>query len=217
MVVGRPPLDHRTRPSDGIRGVVVVLWIAAAFFLGLSIGNQLSVIDNTTTTLWRNIEESSARPNTILLPNTNCTTSTTTTTIGSSAHSKLLLPVVVPETKPTATTTYYSGFNSTTTIQSETTTTAVGLGTRIVYLSQGPAKSYPVWKKLVDAISEKKNAVFLYHSYDEDCEGCLYQAGTTLSEGRNLVVFAAAKTTDWNTYKYVVVLLDSSTSTRNSK
>jgi hypothetical protein len=108
--------------------------------------------------------------------------------------------------------------STTTTTHIETTTTAANsaaaaadLGTRIAYLSQGQAKSYPVWKKLFDAISgEEKNAVFFYHSYDKDCEGCLYQAGTTMSEGRNLVVLAAANSTnmDWNTYKYVVMLDD---------
>jgi hypothetical protein len=74
----------------------------------------------------------------------------------------------------------------------------------------GAAKSYSVWKELFDAISEEKDAVFFYHSYDEDCEGCIHKVGTTLSEGRNLVVSAAANASkiDWNTYKYVVVLDD---------
>jgi hypothetical protein len=91
---------------------------------------------------------------------------------------------------------------STTTTQIETTPAV--LGTPITYLSQGQAKSYPVWKKLFDAILEKKNAVFLYHSYDKDCEGCLYQAGMTMSEGQNLVVSAATNSTNinWNMYKY---------------
>jgi hypothetical protein len=216
MVVVRQPQDHHTR-FPGVR-IAVLLWIALAFFLGLSIDNQSSdvVYKQGTTMIFANINSATS----------------TTPTIESSAPSKL--PLIEPETlatsnadpvtetsKATTATTYHSGFKSTTTTTEIETTDAAGLGTRIAYLSQGQAKSYPVWKERFDAISENKNAVFLYHSFDEDCEGCLYQAGTTVSEGRNLVLSAAANSTnmDWNTYKYVVMfdddilLLNSSSST----
>jgi hypothetical protein len=58
----------------------------------------------------------------------------------------------------------------------------------VVYLSQGPAASY---QRLQRRFRSLPGAVFFYHSYDENCTGCIFQPGTTLPEGRNLVLKSA--------------------------
>jgi hypothetical protein len=57
-----------------------------------------------------------------------------------------------------------------------------------VYLSQGPASSYTRLKQRFGALP---NALFFYHSYDQDCDGCIYLANSTLPQGRNLVLQTA--------------------------
>ncbi|KAG7354948.1 hypothetical protein IV203_004304 [Nitzschia inconspicua] len=58
----------------------------------------------------------------------------------------------------------------------------------IVYLSQGPASSYI---RLQHRFNNLPNALFFYHSYDQECNGCIFLANTTLPRGRNLVLMTA--------------------------
>lgn len=74
----------------------------------------------------------------------------------------------------------------------------------IVYFSQGPAKAYPSLKKRVDKFSPEGTAVFFYHSYDEDCDGCIFKKGTTFAEGWNLVAKTALLSPFADQMKYFV-------------
>ena len=57
---------------------------------------------------------------------------------------------------------------------------------RIAYLVQGPQASAQVWKARIDAIGE--SATLLYHSFDKNCEICIFEKGTSFSFGRNLLL-----------------------------
>lgn len=61
----------------------------------------------------------------------------------------------------------------------------------IVYVSQGPASSYQRlisrFNRIFGNTRHNNTWKFFYHSYDRDCEGCIFQNGTTYAEGWNLV------------------------------
>jgi hypothetical protein len=81
---------------------------------------------------------------------------------------------------------------------------------RIAYVSQGPAKSYPVLKKQFDTLMLEvpDTASFFFHSYDEDCDGCIFQPKTTPEMGRNIALKAATQSPFWNNFKYIVMFDD---------
>lgn len=56
----------------------------------------------------------------------------------------------------------------------------------VLYLVQGPARNYTVWKERINSIGE--TALILYHSFDEPCQGCIFQSGTNFASGRNLLL-----------------------------
>lgn len=58
----------------------------------------------------------------------------------------------------------------------------------IVYLVQGPANNFLKWAMLINPLP---NASLIYHSFDENCTGCLYAKGTTFASGRNLLLQSA--------------------------
>jgi hypothetical protein len=80
---------------------------------------------------------------------------------------------------------------------------------QVVYLSQGPAASYA---RLSERFQALPNALFFYHSYDQDCRGCIFQANTTLPKGRNLVLKTAyttlAKSSTLDRVKFFVMMDD---------
>jgi hypothetical protein len=51
-------------------------------------------------------------------------------------------------------------------------------------------------------------ASFFFHSYDEDCDGCIFQPKTTLAMGRNIALKAATQSPLWNDFKYIVMFDD---------
>ena len=79
----------------------------------------------------------------------------------------------------------------------------------IVYLSQGPASSYARLSKRFQSFPAAR---FFYHSYDRDCDGCIFQANTTLPRGRNLVLKTAYNTLTNNNVldrvKYFIMMDD---------
>ena len=88
----------------------------------------------------------------------------------------------------------------------------------IAYITMGTAQSCQHLKqrfqKLLGSPSDGTNNsyVFICHSYDEDCDDCIFQHGTSYAEGKNIIVKAlvnnAATTTKeerlWDRVKYVV-------------
>ena len=80
-------------------------------------------------------------------------------------------------------------------------TSSSSLPPMIVYFSQGPAKNYKVLKGRFQkafvhtTVPSSSSYQFYYHSYDEDCDGCIYQPNTTFAEGWNLVVKTAIQNT----------------------
>ena len=79
----------------------------------------------------------------------------------------------------------------------------------IVYLSQGPASSYA---QLSQRFQSLPNALFYYHSYDQDCPGCIFQPNSTLPKGRNLVLKTAYNSLSHNNtldqVKYFIMMDD---------
>lgn len=74
----------------------------------------------------------------------------------------------------------------------------------IAYLSQGPAASYRILAdRLRDELPEETYVLF-YHSFDHDCDGCLFQKGTSFAAGKNILIKALAKSQHWANIKYVV-------------
>lgn len=67
----------------------------------------------------------------------------------------------------------------------------------IAYVSQGPASQYPILKERFEHLLPKGTWAFFYHSYDEDCEGCLFQSNTSFAEGKNLAIHAAVTSQIW--------------------
>jgi hypothetical protein len=79
----------------------------------------------------------------------------------------------------------------------------------ICYVSQGHAKMYGRIKERLEFASDERGTYRLYfHSYDKDCEGCLFQYHTTPAEGRNIAVHAAVTSPDWDKCRYLVVFDD---------
>ncbi len=60
---------------------------------------------------------------------------------------------------------------------------------RIAYLVQGPSASAQIWKARIDAMGE--SATLLYHSFDKNCDICIFEKGTSFSYGRNLLLLHA--------------------------
>jgi hypothetical protein len=65
-------------------------------------------------------------------------------------------------------------------------------GDKIAYLTQGPAKNYDAIAKRFENLGE--SAILFYHSFDEKCNGCIFQAKTSFASGRNLLLKAAYNT-----------------------
>jgi hypothetical protein len=93
-----------------------------------------------------------------------------------------------PETVPPATTIPVSATPAPVLPKQTTLATKKQNGERnvIAYLSQGRASRYNGLQETFEKIGPA--AKFIYHSYDEDCEGCLFQNGTNVSTGRNLLL-----------------------------
>jgi len=56
----------------------------------------------------------------------------------------------------------------------------------ILYLVQGPAKFAKKWKARITAMG--KGTRVLYHSYDADCDDCIFDSTTNFASGRNLLL-----------------------------
>jgi hypothetical protein len=67
----------------------------------------------------------------------------------------------------------------------------------IAWLSMGPAKEY---QTLRDRFAAMEHVEFYYHSYDEPCDGCIFQNRTSFPEGRNLLLQTALTTNPHSKY-----------------
>ena len=62
----------------------------------------------------------------------------------------------------------------------------------IGYMTQGPAKDYDrLAKRFEKAFNGTSSHRFFYHSYDEDCEACIFLNKSTHAEGLNVLSKAA--------------------------
>jgi hypothetical protein len=65
--------------------------------------------------------------------------------------------------------------------------------TRIAYISQGRANAYIDLKKRFEQVVDNETSAFFFHSFDKNCNGCAFQANTTLAMGRNIGLKEAIK------------------------
>lgn len=72
----------------------------------------------------------------------------------------------------------------------------------ICYGSQGPAKSFAGLQSRFERSLPNGTYAFFYHSFDEVCDGCVFQKGTTFSEGKNIATKAAMTSPIWRRCKY---------------
>jgi hypothetical protein len=79
---------------------------------------------------------------------------------------------------------------------------------KIAYISMGEAKNYNMLRERFEKLLDHNTFRFFYHSYDEDCDGCVFQHKTSASEGRNLAVKAAIDSKDYESFKYFVIFDD---------
>lgn len=61
---------------------------------------------------------------------------------------------------------------------------------KVAWMVEGPAKYAPIWQH---RMAHLHNFVLLYHSFDEDCKGCIFNPHTTISSGKNLLLREALK------------------------
>lgn len=55
---------------------------------------------------------------------------------------------------------------------------------QVVWIGQGPAANATKWLSFARSVPL---ATLFYHSYDADCDGCIYAKGTTYATGRNML------------------------------
>jgi hypothetical protein len=79
---------------------------------------------------------------------------------------------------------------------------------RIAYISQGRANAYINLKNRFEQVVDNETSAFFFHSFDENCNGCAFQANTTLAMGRNIGLKEAINSPLWDTFKYVVFFDD---------
>jgi hypothetical protein len=80
---------------------------------------------------------------------------------------------------------------------------------KIAYISMGEAKNYKKIKERFERLLDRNTFRFFYHSYDEDCDGCLFLHKSAVSEGRNLAVKAAIDDSkNYESFKYFVIFDD---------
>lgn len=81
----------------------------------------------------------------------------------------------------------------------------------IAYASQGPAKSYMILKQRFERAfgsEEDGKYRFYFHSFDEDCDGCIFQYKTSLARGKNILIKAIVHAPEYHRFKYVAVFDD---------
>jgi hypothetical protein len=71
----------------------------------------------------------------------------------------------------------------------------------IVWFGQGPASDAMIWE---NRFALDRSAKLFYHSYDEDCEICLFKNNTNFAFGRNMALREALKGMDWKYIRYFV-------------
>uniref|UniRef100_A0A7S2HEZ8 Uncharacterized protein n=1 Tax=Helicotheca tamesis TaxID=374047 RepID=A0A7S2HEZ8_9STRA len=77
----------------------------------------------------------------------------------------------------------------------------------IAYLTQGPAQAcLKLKQRFQDLLLPAESYLFICHSYDEDCDGCIFQPKTSFAEGKNIIVKTLVNSTleVWDRVKYVV-------------
>lgn len=75
---------------------------------------------------------------------------------------------------------------------------------KIVYMLQGKAVHGFEWMHLINELGPQ--AIIHYHSFDEECEACIYRNDTTYSSGKNLLLRHVLKAEDYDHVKYFVAL-----------
>ena len=101
------------------------------------------------------------------------------------------------------TTTTSSGSSHANKNQSETNNDDI-----IAWLTMGPARNYaPIASRFANFTSSSSNnnkAKLFYHSFDEPCEGCIFEPKTSFAEGRNLLLETALNYTMNNDDNYSI-------------
>lgn len=81
----------------------------------------------------------------------------------------------------------------------------------IAYATQGHAKAYaPLKERFQQALGTEQDGHyrFYFHSFDEDCNGCIFQHNTTLARGKNILIKTIASVPEYQRFKYVAIFDD---------
>lgn len=81
-------------------------------------------------------------------------------------------------------------------------------GDIIVYASQGPASTYPILKERFEKLLDPKTYRLFYHSFDVDCDGCIFQHKTSFAEGKNILMKAIVSSEEFERFKYIALFDD---------
>ncbi|CAJ1959224.1 unnamed protein product [Cylindrotheca closterium] len=73
----------------------------------------------------------------------------------------------------------------------------------ICYVSMGEAKQFQAHKARMESQFATNTSVFLYHSYDEDCDGCIFKKNSKYAEGKNMIVKRLMLSPFWKRCKYM--------------